>query len=138
VTEDIPFERHHRASGGADVGEVGPYDVLPKDWKDLRPVKGNPLSNVDAARVLVPLCKSNLARFHPEWAEPSKHGGPERGITGLVWSCLEAAQIKVFVCFVRGHQGEEEIVVVTPDGSASWPIRQLTPEAVDFLEVQAL
>ena len=49
-----------------------------------------------------------------------------------------AAGFKLFVCFVRGLKGEEEIVVVTAEGSTAWPIRRLTPDAAAFLEVQGL
>jgi hypothetical protein len=127
VPEDIPFERHHRAAGGGDVKDVPAFDVLPPDWKDLRGAKGNVLDDHAAARILLPLCRENIANCDRE-----------KDVTSLVWSCLLASGFEVFVCFIRGHVGEEEIVVVTSDGSASWPVRQLTPDAVDFLEVQAL
>lgn len=132
MPEDIPFERNHRAAGGGDVKDVSPFDVLPSNWKDLRGAKGNALDDHAAARILLPLCREDLASEIPKWPDP---GG---ALTSLVWSCLLNAGFEVFVCFIRGHAGEEEIVIVTSEGSASWPARQLTPDAVDFLEVQAL
>lgn len=132
MPEDLSSERHHRSAGGGDVKEVSCFDVLPPDWKDLRGSKGVPLDDQNAARILLPLCRENVADGLARWPEP------EKALTDLVWSCLLSAGFTVFVCFVRGPVGEEEIVVVTSDGSASWPVRQLTPDAIDFLEVQAL
>lgn len=132
MPEDVSSERHHRSAGGGDVKDVLKFDVLPSNWKDLRGAKGNPLDDHAAARILLPLCRENLAADLSRWPDPGK------ALTSLVWSCLLSAGFEVFVCFIRGHAGEEEIVVVTSEGSASWPVRQLTPDAVDFLEVQAL
>lgn len=131
MPEDIFPERHHRTAGGGDVKDVVGFDLLPPNWKDLRGAKGNPLEDHAAAQILLPLCRENLT------AELSKWSNPEKALVSLVWSCLLSAGFEVFVCFVRGHVGEEEIVVVTSDGSTSWPVSQLIPDAVDFLEVQA-
>lgn len=138
MAEGVSLERHHRSAGGADVRDPGPYEVLPPDHADLRKVKSKPLSPQMAARVLVPLCKADLANRLPDWSEPSDHGGKERSIVSLAWSALQAAGFKQYVCFVRGLKGHEEIVVVLGEGVTSWPIRQLIPDATDFLEVQAL
>lgn len=135
---DIPFERHHRASGGVDTRPLAPFDVRTPGEKDISGQVRVPMPDHLAVRVLAPLCRHDIARFLPDWAEPSEHGGDERAVTSLVWSSLHAAGFKQFVCFVRGYKGQEEILVVLPEGSVSWPIRQLVPSAADVIEVHGL
>lgn len=137
--ESIALERHHRAAGGADVGDTGPYDVFPEPRVDLRGAKAKPLEPSLAAKVLVPLCRFDLARHFLDYAAVAlSYESLGKGLTSLAWSGLLQAGFKQYVCFVRGVKGDEELVVVLPEGSVSWPVRQLTPEAIDFLEVQAL
>ena len=86
-----------------------------------------PLCSRAAARILVPLCFIDLAT-----------PVPGKSVASRAWDALQAAGFKQYVPFVRGPEGHEEIVVVLAEGVVSWPVRQLTPDAVDFLEVQAL
>jgi hypothetical protein len=86
-----------------------------------------PLPSSRAARVLVPLCRIDLAT-----------PVPGESVVSRAWAALQAAGFKQYVPFVRGPAGHEEIVIVLSEGVVSWPVRQLTPDTVDFLEVQAL
>ena len=82
-----------------------------------------PLPSKRAAAVLVPLCGLDLAR-----------PVPGRSVVQRAWAALQEAGFRQYVPFVRG----DDIVIVLAEGVVSWPIQQLTPDAVDFLEVQAL
>jgi len=80
-----------------------------------------------AARILVPLCSIDLST-----------PVPGRSVASRAWDALQQAGFKQYIPFVRGPEGHEEIVIVLAEGVVSWPVRQLTPDAVDFLEVTAL
>ena len=125
---DIFSEGHH----GGEVKDALKFGLIPPSWRDSRGAGGNVLSDHAAAKILLPLCRENLS------VRVSDCPDPEKSLTDLAWDCLLSSGFKVFVCFVRGHVGEEEIVVVTSEGSASWPVARLGFEAMDFLEVQAL
>ena len=91
-----------------------------------------------SAKVLTPLCRFNLAQHFQDYVEVADRARSEKGLVSLAWGSLHAAGFKQFVCFFRGVGGREEIVVVLAEGVTSWPVRQLIPDAVAFLEVQAL
>lgn len=118
--------------------DVHPGEPLPADYKDLRPARAKPLPANLAALVLVPLCSIGLTDYLPDIADPLRYRSQGKALAALAWSALLQAGFKLYVCFIRGDHGSEELVVVLPEGSVSWPVRQLTPETVDFLEVQAL
>lgn len=88
-----------------------------------------PLSRALAARVLAPLCKCDLPRLLP------KHGNI--GVNKAVHHALKEAGITLYLSYVRGPVGREEIVIVLPEGVTSWPIKQLLPAVADFMEISA-
>lgn len=141
--ERIPFERHHHGSrpdGGPriDLRPRGEYDPPPTEVeKALERAKTKALPDGLVSRVIAPLCRLNVSNCLPEGSEPDGDG-PEKAVISLVWSSLQASGFEMFFCFVRGYRGEEEVCVVLPEGSVSWPVRLLTPEAEAFVEVMAL
>lgn len=86
-----------------------------------------PLCSRAAARILVPLCGIDLST-----------PVPGKSIASRAWDALQKAGFKQYVPFVRGPEGREEIVVVLAEGVVSWPVRQLTLDAIDFFEVTAM
>lgn len=125
---DIPFKRPRPAPEWLAAIAGGSGAKRPGSGKPGPPA----LSPYLAAKVLVPLCELNLAELLSESADGGK------SVSGIARARLQTSGFETSICFVRGELGFEEMVVILPEGVVSWPVRQLTPSAADFLSVQAL
>ncbi len=90
------------------------------------------LPDVTMAKVLVSLCEKDYSSLIDGMARDEA--------VNLVNREVRAAGFNQAIVFFRerpGH-GDDEVVVILPEGSMSWPLRQLNPTTGAFLSGTAL